>query len=309
VVLVAVVLAAPWLATSAGLLRADVGGGEVAVRDVVRLRPELVLLPRGRFMMGSPKSEVNRDSDEVQHEVEVLSFLLCRTEVTNEQWKAVMGSSPSLCAYGCGDNHPVQNVTWEQATEYLNKLTDRENALFAGEAPRTRCYTGEGNAVWVEGCTGYRLPTEAEWEYAARAGTTTAYSFGDDPAELCKHGNGADQAAKRGHPEWTVNEGCDDGATNLAEVGKYAQNPWGLFDMHGNVWEWVWDWYDDNANSNGNVTGDPIGPQTGEFRVLRGGSFGYEPWWLRSALRIRYWPTNTGVDWGFRCARGSPPSL
>jgi sulfatase modifying factor 1 len=278
-------------------------------------------IPRGTFDMGSPQSE--RDAfkkldptlgdtyfaDERLHSVAVSAFELAVTEVTNAQWKAVMGTSPSDCSYGCGDDHPVQNVSWVMAVEYLNKLTDRENTRQGPSAQRTRCYERRGDTwEWVKGCTGFRLPTEAEWEYAARAGSKTAYSFGDDPRDLCQHSNGAEQAVKRAHPNRTVNEGCDDGAANLAEVGKYAQNPWGLFDMHGNVWEWVWDWYDDKYTDNDTVTNDPRGPQNGDLRVLRGASFWSQHWRLRSA--VRYWngPSYTSENTGFRCARGSPPS-
>ena len=288
VVLVAVVLAAPWLATSAGLLQVDEGAGVGGTREVVRLRPELVLLQGGRFMMGSPEGEEGRSTDEVQHEVELSPFFMCRTEVTNEQWKAVMGSSPSDCKYGCEDNQPVQIVTWEQATEYMNALTDRENALFPKE-PRTRCYEG---STWVEGCTGYRLPSEAEWEDAARAGTKTAHSFGDDPVKLGEYAWFTENSGDKAHP-----------------VGEKLPNPWGLYDMHGNVWEWVWDRYDDKYSDNDNdkVTRDPRGPQNGAERVLRGGSFWGEPK-LRSADRVRGGPSDANLGVGFRCARGSPPA-
>jgi formylglycine-generating enzyme required for sulfatase activity len=296
----------------------EVAGADplVARADVAPMK--FVKIPGGAFEMGSPNAERERfkklypdldDSyfaDERLHRVEVSPFELAETEVTNAQWKAVMGTSPSDCDYGCADNHPVQNVTWVMAVEYLNKLTARENTGL------TPCYEQREDAwVWVESCTGYRLPTEAEWEYAARAATRTAYSFGDDPKDLCKHGNGADQAAKRENAEWTVSD-CDDGAANLAEVGKYVANPWGLQDMHGNVWEWVWDRYDGKYGDTDNdkVTRDPRGPQNGEERVLRGGSFWNVPRRLRSA--DRNWdglrPSNAVVSVGFRCARGSPPA-
>ena len=288
VVLVAVVLAAPWLATWSGLLRVDEAAGVVGSPEVVRLRPELVLLPGGRFMMGSPEGEEGREANEVLHEVELSPFFMCRTEVTNDQWKAVMGSSPSDCEYGCGDKQPVQNVTWVQATEYMNALTERENAMFPTEA-RTRCYEGDGNSTWVEGCTGYRLPSEAEWEYAARAGTRTAYSFGDDPGKLGEHAWFVGNSGENTHP-----------------VGEKLANPWGLKDMHGNVWEWVWDRYDDNDNHK--VTRDPRGPQNGDLRVLRGDSFRGVPRGLRSAHRFTVRPTDPSGLLGFRCARGSPPA-
>jgi formylglycine-generating enzyme required for sulfatase activity len=270
--LVVLVVGAPWLAWWAGLFAVEAGATEV---ERVRLRPELMVVPSGRFLMGSPADEAGRAEDEAQREVEVGAFALCRTEVTNAQWKAVMGELPGACE-GCEDEQPVRGVTWEQATAYLNRLTERENELLAetGGAPRTRCYEG-GKAV--PGCTGYRLPTEAEWEYSARAGTRTAYSFGGDPRKLCQFGNGADKAAQREHPDWAVND-CDDGVAGLAAVGRFKMNRWGLFDVHGNVAEWV-------------------AAEAGA--KLRGGSFRDSPAALSAA---------TGEDAGLRCARDAAPA-
>jgi formylglycine-generating enzyme required for sulfatase activity len=294
----------PWLATWQGALRYEAPAANAAPPKEVQLRPELVELPGGSFLMGSPPGEVGRRDDEKQHPAEVAPFAMCRTEVTLAQWEAVMGTRPNDCAYGCGDSHPVQRVSWEDAIRYLNRLTDRENEALPGER-RTRCYD---ETTWAldRACTGYRLPTEMEWEYAARAGTTTAYSFGDDLKELCEYGNGADQAAKRKRSDWTVNEQCDDGYADLAPVGRFEPNRWGLFDMHGNVLEWVWDWYGAYPDR---ASVGYAGPTGGERRVLRGGSFGSEPWGLRSSLRGWDGPTGAGGFIGFRCVRGSPPSI
>lgn len=266
----------------------------VALADVAPMT--FVKLPGGTFEMGSPQAERERfkklDPDLIDsyfanerlHSVEVSAFELAETEVTNAQWKAVMGTSPSDCDYGCADNQPVQNVTWVMAVEYLNKLTARENTGL------TACYEQTGDDwAWNQGCTGYRLPTEAEWEYAARAETKTAYSFGDDPAKLREYAWFTENSGGKTHP-----------------VGEKLPNQWELRDMHGNVWEWVWDRYGDNDNDK--VTRDPRGQQNGDSRVLRGGSFGYVPWGLRSAFRLRVRPAYANVDDGFRCARGSPPA-
>jgi formylglycine-generating enzyme required for sulfatase activity len=292
----------------------EVGGPEitgpdplVALADVAPMK--FRKLPGGTFDMGSPQTErlriENPDFDKTSsplllsdperlHPVEVSPFELAVTEVTNAQWKAVMGASPNHCNQLCADTHPVQNVTWLMAVEYLNELTARE---MTGLTP---CYEQRGNDwAWVKGCTGYRLPTEAEWEYAARAGTKSAYSFGDDPAKLGEHAWFMGNSDDKTHP-----------------VREKLQNPWGLHDMHGNVWEWVWDWYDDEYD--GFVTRNPRGPQNGAYRVLRGGSFRSMPVRLRSAERSELWwlhlhrygfgPSDPSVDIGFRCARGSPPA-
>jgi formylglycine-generating enzyme required for sulfatase activity len=185
---------------------------------------EMVLIPAGKFMMGSPVSEKGRNENETQHEVILTKpFYMGKYEVTQEQWEAVMGNNPSLVK---GEKLPVTNVPATHLQNFIAKLNAKSNS-------------------------GYRLPTEAEWEYTCRAGTITAYSFGD--AITPKDANYTD--SKIGIP---------------ATVGNYQANVFGIYDMHGNVWEWCEDWY--TAYPNQAVT-DPKGPATGELRVLRGGSF------------------------------------
>ena len=185
-------------------------------------------------------------------------------------------------------------MSWIDAVAYLNTLTALESeALVAlGEDRLTACYEGGGEGVvWVSGCTGYRLPTEAEWEYAARAGTTTWWSFGDEEDDLGKY------AWYNGNAENKVHA-----------VSVKRANPWGLYDMHGNVWEWVWDSYD--SYKSGKVVNS-----VGTKRALRGGSFNVAPRYLRSAARLGYFPEfqfrdyAKRLDWiyGFRCARGPGP--
>jgi len=191
---------------------------------------EMVLVPAGKFVMGSPKKEDCRNDNETQHEVTITKpFYMGKYEVTQEQWEAVMGKNPSDTK---GAKLPVTDVSWEDCQEFIKKL----NGITKGK---------------------YRLPTEAEWEYACRAGTKAAYSFGDEITP--KDANYDD--SKLGKP---------------VEVGSYKPNAFGLYDMHGNVWEWCEDWKADYPK--GAVT-DPKGLATGEYRVLRGGSFkafGYE---------------------------------
>ena len=161
---------------------------------------------------------------------------------------------------------------------------ESEALVALGEAALTACYEGSGEDVaWVAGCTGYRLPTEAEWEYAARAGTTTRWSFGDEEAELREFA-------------WYSGNAEDEVHT----VGTKKANPWGLSDMHGNVWEWVWDSYD--SYNSGKVVNS-----TGSRRALRGGSSYVSPWYLRSANRDGSFPEIRNGRVGFRCARGPGP--
>ena len=274
-------LVTPWAA-------ARVSEGEVVpVVETVRLRPALVRLPAGSFLMGSPEGDESAYAEErPQRLIEVPAFSLCQTEVTQGQYEAVMGEKPSDCDYGCGNELPVQNVSWSDAVAYLNKLTELESEVLValGEAALTGCYVGSGEDVtWVAGCTGYRLPAEAEWEYAARAGTTTRWSFGDVEAELGEHA-------------W-----FDGNAENKAHtVGTRKANPWGLYDLHGNVWEWVWDAYDSYKS-------DKVVNSTGSHRALRGGSFYSSPGDLRSANRDWFTPVYRYWSFGFRCARGAGP--
>lgn len=282
--LVVVALGLPWLARYAGALDGPPVLQDVRQSEQVRYRPELVRLPAGRFTMGSPLQEEGRDEDETPHEVEVASFELCRTEVTVAQWRAVTGEKPSDCTYGCEDHDPVQNVSWEDATQYLNQLTWTENERFSAERPMTPCYEQQGDRwIWVSKCDGFRLPTETEWEYAARADTESAYSFGNDASRL------GDYAWYSGNSSGRVHE-----------VASKTANPWGLFDMHGNVWEWVWDWHGDYPLE---IEKGFRGPEEGSFRVLRGGSFFNWPESLRSANRLSANPTLRHGDVGLRCAR------
>lgn len=285
-VLLAGAVGMPWLAQwQEVVVRAEV---ETVVEDagaVVQLRPELVRVPGGRFLMGS---EVDADEKPV-HEAEVAAFEVCRTEVTQGQWRAVMGTAPFDCKYGCGEEYPAHSVSWNDAVGFMNQLTERENALRgAGERTMTVCYEKDGESwAWRdERCTGYRLPTETEWEYAARADTATEYSFGDDVKMLDEYAWHSGNSDNKVHP-----------------VRQKTVNPWGLYDVHGNVWEWVWDWhgvYKDDADM------VHVGPQTGTHRELRGGVFWTSPKALRSASRFGYHPTPTPTvrGFGFRCVRG-----
>jgi formylglycine-generating enzyme required for sulfatase activity len=203
---------------------------------------ELVYVPAGSFMMGT---QDGTGYEKPVHQVTIRDgFYMGKYEVTQAQWTAVMGRNPSRFK---GDNLPVEQVSWYDAQEFLRKL----NA------------TNDGYA--------YRLPSEAEWEYAARAGTTTAYYWGDDASQICRYANVSDQTAKAKYPVWPAVE-CRDGYAEISPVGSFQPNAWGLYDMSGNVVEWCQDWY--TLEYNGAPT-DGSARESGEqkFRVNRGGSF------------------------------------
>lgn len=243
----------------------------------------LVLIPNGTFKMGAPSSEKGVESDEIEHEVIIgREFYIGAFEVSQSQFTKVMGFNPSLFQ---GEriaerdpesgrvlknldslNRPVERVSWEEAVEFCRRLSE-----FPEEKREGRVY---------------RLPTEAEWEYACRAGSQTAFNFGESSLTLGNYSwfrwNSNDQT----HP-----------------VGKKKPNAWGLFDMHGNVWEWCSDWYGEYPKE---TTIDPRGPPKGLFRVFRGGSWCSEDVECRSALRYGCNPANRYDDVGFRLAVSVP---
>jgi eukaryotic-like serine/threonine-protein kinase len=247
------------------LVAAKAPAGPDRVTNSVGMK--FIRIPKGVFMMGSPPGEKNRSGDESQARVTLSrDFWLGKMEVTRGQWEQVMGTKPWG---GSGDKSdadlPAANVDWKDVTEFCRKLTDRERANGKLEA----------NEV-------YRLPTEAEWEYACRAGTTTAYSFGDEESKLGDFG-------------WF--DGNSGNKPRL--VGRKKPNAWGLHDMHGNVWEWCSDWYDGKLGD----SVDPVGPAGGSSRVHRGGCWRYLPVLCRSAFRSNSVPSLRFDSLGFRVAR------
>ncbi len=218
------------------------------------------LIPPGEFTMGSPKSELGRDDDETQHLVKITKpFYLGMHEVTQEQYERVMGDNPSRSKDAA---KPVEMVTWNDAVAFCGKLSDQEGDQ-------------------------YRLPTEAEWEHACRAATTTAYSFGNDVSELGEYAWHRDNSEDTTHP-----------------VGELKPNAWGLYDMQGNVSEWCQDWY--HPYESLKVVSDPTGPASGGARVVRGGVFSYPPLYVRAANRVSSLPDTRVHFLGFRVARTIP---
>jgi formylglycine-generating enzyme required for sulfatase activity len=249
--------------------------------------------------MGSPETEADRYSDETQHSVTLTrSFYMGKYQVTQEQYNAVMGSNPSSFTSavsgesGTPGKLPVERVSWYDAIVFCNKLSVMEGLSpvysISGSTDTTAWGTvpTSSNATWNavtmdKSKSGYRLPTEAEWEYACRAGTTTAYNTGDTI---------------------TANTGwySANSDSKTHEVGKKLANAWGLYDMHGNVWEWCWDRYGDYASG---AQTDPGGAVTGSYRVLRGGSWDFDGQHLRSGFRNFDNPSSRFDSLGFRLVR------
>ena len=218
---------------------------------------DLVYCPPGEFMMGSPTNEEGREDNEIQHRVVLTKgFWIGKYEVTQKQWESVMGTNPSSVK---GENRPVEGVSWSACQDFCRK---------AGQ--------------------GLGLPTEAQWEYACRAGSTTAYFWGNAL-------NGDRANCNGSYPCGTKRKGKY--AKSTCEVGSYSPNAWGIYDMHGNVWEWCHDWY---GNYSGENVVDPSGPAFGDRRVCRGGGWPVEAYKCRSAAHYGFHPGISGHSQGFR---------
>jgi formylglycine-generating enzyme required for sulfatase activity len=267
---------------------------------------KFVSISPGEFTMGSPESEPNRESQETPHEVELTKgFYMGAHEVTVGQFKRFVldtkhltdGEKDGQGAYGINeagkieemharftwkspgfeqtDDHPVVDVSWGDAKAFCNWLSEKEHKT-------------------------YRLLTEAQWEYACRAGSKTAYAYGDDPEGLAAMGNGADATARAKYPHWTLGTPGADGHVFTAPVGKFRPNRFGLYDMHGNVWEWCEDFYVPNSFTTDKQV-DPMGPTTGKERVQRGGGWSSDMNRCRSAARVGRDPSSyRGAYLGFR---------
>lgn len=260
-ILVSLPLTGVWAATRSEATQA---AGQKAGRDCADC-PEMVVIPAGSFAMGA------NDGDENERPVHRVTFArpfaMGRTEVSQKQWKALMGNNPSRF-YNCGPDCPVEQVSWNDVQAYIRKLNARSGRQ-------------------------YRLPTEAEWEYAARAGSNTAYPWGNKAShEYANYGD--DECCfglVQGRDKWL----------NTAPAASFAPNSFGLYDMIGNVWEWVEDGFHDN------YTGAPADgsawPGNGSNHIVRGGSWNFDPQFIRVSTRSRFDPATRMSSIGFRLVR------
>jgi formylglycine-generating enzyme required for sulfatase activity len=236
-------------------------------------RNDMVWISGGTFIIGSPASEQGHSGNESpQRQITVGSFYMAKYPVTQAEYLEVTGANPS---YFKGPSLPVEQVSWFDAIEYCNKRSLNEGLVPA--------YTTSGSDVsWNREANGYRLPTEAEWEYACRAGTQTPFYSGTSVDEAGWHSGNS-----RGRTQ---------------PVGEKQPNPWGLYDMHGNVLEWCWDWL---GNYPREAQADPQGPSSGTSRVYRGGCWRFEAHQTRSAYRFGNHANLRSLLVGFRVVRSA----
>lgn len=248
-----------------------------------------VLITGGSFQMGSPDTEAWRSDDETLHEVAVSDFYISPFEVTQQEYEAVMGENPS---HFTGEGLPVESISWLDAVAYCNARSEQEG--------RTPVYTIDGASVsWDRSADGYRLPTEAEWEYACRAGTGTPFN--------AQTSISAEEANYWGDYPYMIEDNYFDQGNletkpgvyrqTTVEVDSFSPNPWGLYNMHGNVGEWVWDYYGEYGAG---PQADPTGPDSGTRRVYRGGGWNDFAKNLRSAYRAALPQENSNYNLGLR---------
>jgi formylglycine-generating enzyme required for sulfatase activity len=252
-----------------GLMGPSQGQAPKTITNSIGMK--LVLIPKGTFAMGSPIEEAGPKNHEDQHQVTISKdYYLGVTEITQGQYEKVMGTNPSyfqkqLIRDRDSSMFPVDSISWEDAVGFCKKLSDLPEEKKAGLI--------------------YRLPTEAEWEYACRAGSITAYSFGENSKTLGDHAWFLSNSNNQTHP-----------------VGAKKPNAWGLYDMHGNAWEWCSDWFGDYPKG---ALSDPSGPEEGSYRVIRGGGWSHDASLCRSAFRYGDLPSHRLLNFGFRVAMSS----
>ncbi|MCU6761545.1 Serine/threonine-protein kinase pkn1 [uncultured Roseburia sp.] len=256
-----------------------------------------VLIKGGSFEMGSPESEAWRSADETQHKVTVSDFYMSKYELTQKEYEEITGSNPSNFS---GEDLPVENVSWLDAAAYCNARSEKDGL--------TPVYTIDGkNVSWDKSANGYRLPTEAEWEYACRAGTTTPFYMENSPS--------SEDANYYGHYPYEIEDNYfsqgnlevkpGDYRQTTVPVDSFSENPYGLYNMHGNVSEWVWDYYGDYSDE---AQTNPTGPATGTLRVYRGGGWNDFAKNMRSAYRATLEQNKGSFNLGIRLVLNAAPS-
>lgn len=255
-----------------------------------------VLIKGGSFQMGSPDSEAWRSADETQHLVTVSDFYMSKYELTQKEYEEITGNNPSNFK---GDNLPLENISWLDAVAYCNARSEKDGL--------TPVYTIDGqNVSWDRSANGYRLPTEAEWEYACRAGTTTPFYTENSPS--------AEDANYYGHYPYEIEDNYFSQGNLEVKPGEYrettvpidsfSENPYGLYNMHGNVSEWVWDYYGEYPIDEQT---DPAGPTSGTLRVYRGGGWNDFAKNMRSAYRATLEQNKGSFNLGIRLVRNATP--
>jgi formylglycine-generating enzyme required for sulfatase activity len=247
----------------------------------------MVYIEGGTFTMGSPGTEEGRDFDETLHQVTVSSFYLGKYEVTQDEYQEIMKTAPGNFK---GKDLPVESISWYDAILFCNKLSQSQGL--------TPVYDFKGKAVtWDRTADGYRLPTESEWEYACRAGTSTPFNTGISITTEQANFNGAESDNNNAQGVFLE---------KTMPVGSYPANAWGLYDMHGNVFEWCWDLHGYYVRDEQT---DPTGPVSGSLRIIRGGSWVNGGQTLRSASRGVYIPGGGNERIGFRLARNAEKAV
>ena len=263
------------------------------VSDMI-IPDDFVLIKGGTFQMGSPETEAWRSVDETQHSVTVSDFYMSKYELTQKEYEEITGNNPSNFK---GDNLPLENVSWLDAVAYCNARSEKDGL--------TPVYTIDGqNVSWDRSANGYRLPTEAEWEYACRAGTTTPFYMEKSPS--------AEDANYYGHYPYEIEDNYFSQGNLEVKPGEYRQttvpvdsfyeNPYGLYNMHGNVGEWVWDYYGEYPTEEQT---DPTGPSSGTLRVYRGGGWNDFAKNMRSAYRATLEQSKGSFNIGLRLVRNA----
>lgn len=262
----------------------------------MQIPENFVLIKGGSFQMGSPDSEAWRSADETQHSVTVSDFYMSKYELTQKEYEEITGNNPSNFK---GDNLPLENISWLDAVAYCNARSEKDGL--------TPVYTIDGqNISWDRSANGYRLPTEAEWEYACRAGTTTPFYMENSPS--------AEDANYYGHYPYEIEDNYFSQGNLEVKLGEYrettvsvdsfSENPYGLYNMHGNVSEWVWDYYGEYPTEEQT---DPAGPTSGTLRVYRGGGWNDFAKNMRSAYRATLEQNKGSFNLGIRLVLNATP--